>query len=1753
MLSTRAVKSVIVLASLAIAWPSSGLAASPTGSSGRATAVSNERRFAPAGANRVPVLSIAHRVGDAPFEHFRSLRLRFNGTNPSDVRRVLLFRDRGRPGFNRQDRLLWVEPLAGRGISLNPTDVPLASGSMFRLIVAVDLDPGAVTGHEVDFRLPAGGLLLRSGPVPNEALNPGGALMIDRAPRVRDVEVSGEGVLVFALRSRDGDGPPATFGRFGGGPDHGDLDLLGRRCRDGGRTCRQWVAYSPDPGFTGADGFPFAARDGLGRWSKPGMVEIDVNGPGTPANQPPTGPSLAGNTVAENEPSGTPVGSLSASDPDGDALTFSLVPGAGSADNGSFQIVGAQLRTAAPLDHEADATRDIRVGVSDGKGGQAEASFTITVTDANDAPIANDDTSSVDEDTVLNVVAPGVLANDTDDEGDPLTVTELNGSTPLTGTSTEGADVTINPNGSFSYDPTGSSSLQALAAGQQVGDTFTYTVEDSSGASDEGTATITVTGVNDAPGVTLDGGTLAYTENDPAAPISPNATVADVDDANLESASIQITGNFSSGQDVLAFVNTASITGSFNAGTGTLTLTGTATVADYQAALRSVTYRNTSDGPSTATRTVTFQVSDGTDTSSAQTRDITVSAVNDPPTAVDDASSTDEDTVLNVVAPGVLANDTDPDAGDTKTVSKVEGSAANVGTAITTAKGATVTQNANGSYSYDPTGSATLQGLSTGDQTTDTWTYRMQDGASAESNLATVTITVDGVSDAPTAGADSYDGVGNTTLHVGESKPAGQPGKELSGDVLDNDTDPDTAASSLTAVPETVATTRGGSATIDSDGSFSYRPAAGDTGVTDTFTYTVTDGVATDSGTVSIDLVGRVWYVRNNAAAGGLGRSHDPFDTLSEAATASGSGDTVYVFDGDNTNTGMNAGFAMNTNERLLSEIADLVIGADLLHTGTPANRPTIGNAAGAGVTLASGAHVQGFNVSGAGAAAISAPAATNGGTIADNTLTGNGGGLALPSTTGTFDVSSLTVNTTGGTGLSASGTSTVNLATPGTISITSSGGKGIDLSGNALSGTVDQVTVTSSGAGGVSLQNTTGSITFDAVDLTTTGGTGFFANNAAGLTINPAGTANVSSTGGTAVDLRSMTSPSAQFDSVTSTNSSGAGIHLQSIGGTFSATSGSISGASGAAVDVNGGGGTVTYPGNVGNGPGRPASIQNRSGGSVTLSGTITEADTGILLQNNTGGSTTFSGGSKTLNTGANGAVVASNNGGHTVTFSGGGLDIDTTTGKGLAATGGGTLSVTGSGNTIDTGAGIGLEVQNTTIGASDLTFQRISSNGASNGILLNATGSSGGLTVAGTGTAASGGLIQNATGDGVSLTSTRDVSLARMTITGADGNGIGGSSVTNLTLSNLQVTNNTDALTEAGIKLTNLSGTNTITDTEVAGSTEDNVQITNSSGTGTVTISGTMSGTGAGTTSTCLVRDNSTASGNIGINLQATGSGHLNATVDACKLHGNRTVAIRADTGDTSTMDATIQNNVIVAGSPNQGNQGIEVSSATSADITFDVTNNKVGTPDGVIDAHLINTGINVSSGGADPSAIGTVTGNTVVGPGATASGFGIRFFITDSDMTQVTSSVGRARIENNVVTNLGVDYGILVEGSSPSGSTAIPVVDASVSNNTVSAAPAGGLDAMRIQIRRNGNGCLKIQGNTAGAGGTGFMGLFARQADTATYRVEGLALGAQSAATTESYLESQNPGTSATDVGTTAATSFTGVAPGTCTIPT
>jgi hypothetical protein len=183
---------------------------------------------------------------------------------------------------------------------------------------------------------------------------------------------------------------------------------------------------------------------------------------------------------------------------------------------------------------------------------------------------------------------------------------------------------------------------------------------------------------------------------------------------------------------------------------------------------------------------------------------------------VDDAYTTDEDTSLNVPAPGVLANDSDPD-GDALTAVLVGGPA-----------NGTLALNANGGFSYTP--GLNFNGV-------DSFTYVANDGQ-VDSNIATVTITVNAVNDAPVATNDAYSTDEDTPLNVAA------PG------VLGNDTDADVDA--LTAVLNTGP--GNGTLTLNADGSFSYTPNANFNG-SDSFTYVANDGtVDSNIATVAITV-----------------------------------------------------------------------------------------------------------------------------------------------------------------------------------------------------------------------------------------------------------------------------------------------------------------------------------------------------------------------------------------------------------------------------------------------------------------------------------------------------------------------------------------------------------------------------------------------------------------------------------------------------------------------------------------------------------------------------------------------------------------------------------------------------------------------------------------------------------------------------------------------------------------------------------
>jgi hypothetical protein len=163
---------------------------------------------------------------------------------------------------------------------------------------------------------------------------------------------------------------------------------------------------------------------------------------------------------------------------------------------------------------------------------------------------------------------------------------------------------------------------------------------------------ICITAENDPPvGETSEGG-LVYVENDGPVPVDGGFVVGDPDSASLESATIEfvphvsqpvdengdpvgppiVTDTFAPAEDELVFVDQRGITGSYDDVNGVLTMRGLASLADYEAAIRSVTYENSSEDPSEATRRLQFQVTDDAGASSTTVRrDAFITAIEDAP------------------------------------------------------------------------------------------------------------------------------------------------------------------------------------------------------------------------------------------------------------------------------------------------------------------------------------------------------------------------------------------------------------------------------------------------------------------------------------------------------------------------------------------------------------------------------------------------------------------------------------------------------------------------------------------------------------------------------------------------------------------------------------------------------------------------------------------------------------------------------------------------------------------------------------------------------------------------------------------------------------------------------------------------------------------------------------------------------------------------------------------------------------------
>ncbi len=353
------------------------------------------------------------------------------------------------------------------------------------------------------------------------------------------------------------------------------------------------------------------------------IVNIPVND--SPLVSINTGPSsVVGGTVNINSTV------LSEADPDDDSvgMTYHITAVA----NGQVELSsnpGVAISSFTQADLDANVVRFVHDGLSAQNGSfdfgladggengtqPATGTFVVTVTGA------LDDVYSTDEDSTLSIAAPGLLGNDSTGSAPFVASVDDSGTT---------GTIAVNPDGSFDYQPNGA--FESLNAKQTSSDSFDYTYDDGQGNQQTATATMTIAGVNDAPALSgIEVLPASFTEGLAAVAITDVVSLNDVDDTNIQSATIAITTNFSAAEDELDFTDQFGISGSYNSADGIMTLSGNASVVAYENAIRSVTYNNTSNNPSTLDRTVSITVNDHSATSNTLTRNIHITPVNNTP------------------------------------------------------------------------------------------------------------------------------------------------------------------------------------------------------------------------------------------------------------------------------------------------------------------------------------------------------------------------------------------------------------------------------------------------------------------------------------------------------------------------------------------------------------------------------------------------------------------------------------------------------------------------------------------------------------------------------------------------------------------------------------------------------------------------------------------------------------------------------------------------------------------------------------------------------------------------------------------------------------------------------------------------------------------------------------------------------------------------------------------------------------------
>lgn len=261
------------------------------------------------------------------------------------------------------------------------------------------------------------------------------------------------------------------------------------------------ITYTALADYQGSDSFTYVAVDDEGGLSTPATVNLTV----TPAN---AAPLISGTPASSVQQGASYRFAPTASDADGDSLTFSIQNKPAWA---SFDVATGVL-AGTPGNANVGTSSNIVISVSDGTAVSSLPAFSITVINVNDAPTAQADSYGLLEGSLLTISAfEGVLANDSDPDGDTLSAQLLSGPAHATA-------FNLNSDGSFSYQHDGS---------EGSSDSFSYQVSDGQGGVASASVSLTINPVNDAPRFT----SIAPTSAIAGATFSYRVVVEDPDSA----------------------------------------------------------------------------------------------------------------------------------------------------------------------------------------------------------------------------------------------------------------------------------------------------------------------------------------------------------------------------------------------------------------------------------------------------------------------------------------------------------------------------------------------------------------------------------------------------------------------------------------------------------------------------------------------------------------------------------------------------------------------------------------------------------------------------------------------------------------------------------------------------------------------------------------------------------------------------------------------------------------------------------------------------------------------------------------------------------------------------------------------------------------------------------------------------------------------------------------------------------------------